>query len=196
MSRSKIVPMALATVIAVGGATAALAKSGERESRQEIGAVLQARTTAAQAIAAAERQTGGRALGIGIAREGTAHVYAVRTLNGDAVATVLVNPATGEVMRTANPGLIERLFDREDRDEIGMFRSSPTTLAAAIAAAEQNVGGRAVEARFENENGTAIVEVEVVKDNVVHRVKVNAANGQVTAATADNEKQNGEEHED
>lgn len=63
--------------------------------------------------------------------------------------------------------------------ELAGLDSSPTTLAAAIGTAEQQVGGKAVEAGYENENGQMLFEVEVAKDKTVHKVEIDAATGKV-----------------
>ncbi len=59
------------------------------------------------------------------------------------------------------------------------------SLVQAIGAAEQHAGGRAIRAELENENGRIVYGVEVVGQNQVTDVKVDANNGQIVSAQAD-----------
>lgn len=121
-------------------------------------------------------------------------------ISGEKVAEVFVDSATGKVVSTEDEGLIARIFDEEDRTELAKLASSPTTLAAAIGTAEQQVGGKAVEAGYENENGQMLFEVEVAKDKSVHEVKIDAATGKVAkvanAEDGEHEAENGEHERD
>jgi uncharacterized membrane protein YkoI len=179
MFHSKILPAALAAVIAVGASGAAFAATGGNEEGQETAAVLGAKTSVAQAVAAAEQQTGGRAMKIDVERENGAYLYEVKTVSKDKVYEVFVDPASGQVVRTDDEGLIAKVFDREDQDEFSKLGASSTTLAQAIATAEQHTGGKAIEASFDNEDGTMLFEIEVAKDNAVHKVMIDSANGKV-----------------
>ncbi|MEQ8399270.1 MAG: PepSY domain-containing protein [Gammaproteobacteria bacterium] len=186
MFRSKILPATMAAVIVLGASGAAFAATGENEDSQEIAAVLGAKTSIAQAIAAAERQTGGRAVKIDFEKEKGAYLYEVKTVSKDKVAEVFVDPASGQVVRTDDEGLISKIFDREDQDEFSKPAASSTTLAAAIATAEQHTGGKAIEASFDNEDGAMLFEVEVTRDNAMHKVVIDSANGKVLkVATAE-----------
>lgn len=188
MLRNKMISIAIASAIALASAGAALA-SNEKEGHEnasEIAAVLAATISPAQAIAAAEQASGGRAMKVDLRRDKGRDVYAVKTVVQDKIVKVFVDPATGQVVKTEDDGLIARVFDREDRDEATKLVASPVTLAAAIATAEQQTGGKSIEAAFENENGAAQFEIEVVKDNTVHTVKIDATNGQVLKVAAAN----------
>ncbi len=193
MFRSKFVPATMAAVIALGASGAAFAASGENESGQEIAAVLGAKTSVTQAIAAAEKQTGGRAMKIDVQKEEGAYLYEVKTVSKDKVAEVFVDPASGQVVRTDDEGLIAKLFDREDQGEFSKLAASSTTLGAAIATAEQHTGGKAIEASFDNEDGAMLFEVEVAKDNAIHKVMIDSANGSVLKVTT---AEHGEHDED
>lgn len=178
MLRSKFIPATMAAVIALG-AGAASAATGEHENTGEIAAALAAKVSPAQAIATAEQQTGGRAVRIDVEDKNGTHLYEIKTISGEKLAAVFVDSATGKVVSTEDEGLIARIFNEEDRTELAKLASSPTTLAAAIGTAEQQVGGKAVEAGYENENGQMLFEVEVAKDKTVHKVKIDVATGKV-----------------
>ena len=70
------------------------------------------------------------------------------------------------------------------------------SLTQAIAAAEQQVGGKASKAEYEDEDGRAVFEVEVLKGNEVMDVQVDPADGTVLASAQDKPDQGeDEEHE-
>ena len=83
-------------------------------------------------------------------------------------------------------------------DEAAIVASAKVTLAQAIAAAESQVGGKAVGSGIEDRNGTVAFEVEVLKDGQRHKVLIDPQSGQVVkSAVADNEHDgNGDEHDD
>lgn len=184
MPRFRLIPAAMAAVLVLGASGTAFAESGEHENAKEMAAVLGAKTSVAQAIAAAEQKTGGRALRIDVNRENGQYLYEVKTATKDKVSEVFVDLTSGQVTRTDDQDLLARIFDRDDKAEFAKLIASPTTLAAAIATAEQNVGGKAIEASFDNENGTLLFKVKVAKDNVLRRVMVDSATGSVTQAAA------------
>lgn len=102
MLRSKIVPIALTAAIAIGGSGLALGTSNHKEAgeAQEIAAVMSAKTSLAQAIAAAEQQTGGKAVSAAYdGRDGT-KAYEVEVATGSTLQKVLVDPDTGKVTKT------------------------------------------------------------------------------------------------
>src|ERR1700704_6552537 len=103
MLRTKIVPIAMAAVIAVGStvgvAHAANNDRGANESAQELAALVNAKTTLAQAIAAAEQQTGGKAIDAGIENENGAMAFAVEVAKDNTIQKVLVDLQTGKVLK-------------------------------------------------------------------------------------------------
>ncbi|MHB1217664.1 MAG: PepSY domain-containing protein [Alphaproteobacteria bacterium] len=193
MRHPKIIPAALAALIALGGTSVAFAATGEHENGQEIAAVLGAKTSLSQAIATAEQQNGGRAMKIGVEEKKGAYLYEVKVLSKNKVTEMFIDSATGQVVKTRNEGLIAKLFDREDRVELAKLTTSPTTLAAAVATAEQQVGGKAVEAGVEDKDGNIVFKVQVAKDKTVQKVTVDAMNGKVLQVAASEE---GEQDED
>jgi len=98
------------------------------------------------------------------------------------VLEVSINPATGKIVRTDEEGFIAKIFDKfdkEDQEQFDKLTASPVTLAAAIATAEKETGGKTMEAEFESEHGKSLFKVKLVKDNAVHKVKIDASNGKV-----------------
>lgn len=184
MFRNKLIAATLASLIALGAAGAASASSGENENAKEVSAVLNAKTTISQAIAVAETQTGGRAMKVDVEHKKDNYLYEIKIVSKDTVSDVTVDPASGKITRTDDEGLIAKVFDREDREEFAKLASSPVTLTAAIATAEKEVDGKAIEAKFENEDDKPLFEVEVAKGKAMHKVMVDAASGNVIKVSA------------
>ncbi len=59
------------------------------------------------------------------------------------------------------------------------------TMSQAIAAAEQQAGGKATHAKLENETGKLLYEIKVAGKDKVTEVKVDATDGKVLASGAD-----------
>lgn len=118
MFRSKIVPVAMATLIAIGGAGvihAATKSKGASES-QEITAIEQAKTSLPQAVAAAEQQTGGKAVSASLEDRNGVVAYEVEVASGGKLQKVVVNADTGKVTdTTAANGKNEKDGD-QDKD--------------------------------------------------------------------------------
>jgi uncharacterized membrane protein YkoI len=178
------IPVALAAVLALVG-TATFAQTTPQPKGT---AVQQSSSSLAQAIRVAEQETGGRARKAEMERERGVAAYEVKTVAKDKSAKVLVDPASGKVMRVAGRGFfdtIANIFDgedaREDQAALAQLEASPMTLAAAIAAAERETGGRAVKASLKNQYGQTLFEVGVVKDLIPHKVVVDPVSGKVAA---------------
>ena len=69
-------------------------------------------------------------------------------------------------------------------------------IGQAIATAEQHAGGRANRAELENENGRLVYGVEVADNSKTTDVKVDATDGRVVSAQADQADQKSEEERD
>jgi len=185
MLHSKILPATMAAVFVLGATGAAFASSEDHEGGREIAAALDAKTSVVEAIAAAERQTGGRAMKIDIEKDNGAYLYEVKTVSKDKITRIFVDPASGKVVRSDDEGLIDRVFDSEDQDELAKLTGSTTTLAAAIATAEQHTGGKAIEARVDDDDDTMLFKVKVAKDNALQKVMVDIATGKVVKVKTD-----------
>ena len=141
----------------------------------------------AQAVRAAEQQTGGRARKAEMERERGVHVYEVKTVSKDGSAKVHVDPASGGVLRVSSPwlsGVFDRDDQREDQAAFALLAASSMTLVGAIEAAEKAVGGRAVKAALKSRYGTPVFEASVVKDWTAHHVLVDPATAKVVTGPA------------
>jgi uncharacterized membrane protein YkoI len=143
-------------------------------------------TSLAQAIRVAEEQTGGRARKAELESDRGVEAYEIKTVAKDRSAKIIVDLASGKALRTEGPGIFDRIgnvFDKDDQREdaaaLTRLEALPMTLAAAVDAAEQETGGRAVEAAIKNRRGATLFEVKVVKELVPQKVVVDPASGKV-----------------
>ncbi len=77
-------------------------------------------------------------------------------------------------------------MNEEQREAQGLAQAK-ISLVQAIQAAERHVGGKAASARLEHERDGYIYEVEVLQGDKATEVKVDAADGKVIGAKADDD---------
>ncbi len=114
MLRTKILPAAMAAAVAVGASGGAFAATGEKGDAKDIAAVLNAKTSLAEAIATAERQVGGKAIDAGLENEGSTMRFEVEVAKDKTVQRVLVDPQTGKVVKVMPADTDEN--DEHDED--------------------------------------------------------------------------------
>jgi hypothetical protein len=81
-------------------------------------------------------------------------------------------------------------------DEAAIMANAKVSMAQAIATAEQVTGGKAVGTGIEDQDGTVLVEVQILKDNQRHKVLVDPQGGQVTKVVPEDDEENGENDDD
>jgi len=147
---------------------------------------LQAPTSLAQAVRMAEKQTGGRARKAEMERDRGVDVYEIKTVSKDRSTKVLVDPASGNVLRVDTPGFVSSIanvFDgddqRKDQAAFARLEASAMTLASAIDVAQKETGGRAVNAALKSPYGSTVFEVTVVKDWTTRKILVDPATAKV-----------------
>jgi uncharacterized membrane protein YkoI len=116
MSRMNVISALVAATLGLGSAGAALASDGKHGNHHEKGngdddraAVARLRaspTTLSQAIQAAERQTGGKAMAASIVEKNGTNpngpaVFVVEVARNDAIDRVTVDGATGQIVKVA-----------------------------------------------------------------------------------------------
>lgn len=104
MNMKKLAPLAFAVVLATGVASTAAFANGEKEDANDAAALANAKITLSQAIATAEQQTGGKAIGAGVDNENGIVSIAVDVAGSQGVKTVLVDPQTGRITATKAGG--------------------------------------------------------------------------------------------
>ncbi len=102
MNIKRIAPFALAALLAVGAAAGvAQAKDQDRsQDARDTAALASMKVTLPQAIATAEQQAGGRAVGADMSQEQGATRIAVEVVSPQGIKTVLVDAQTGQVTAT------------------------------------------------------------------------------------------------
>lgn len=179
MLHKRLLTGSMAAAVALSAAGIAHAFPSDDDGSKEAAIVLAAETSVAQAVRAAEHRTGGRAARVEMESKDGTYLYEIKVAGNGKVSEVLVDPASGQVIRAHDEGFFARLFDWDDHVEFDQLATSPTTLSTAIIAAEKRAGGKAIEAETEKEHGQLLFEVKVVKANVVRKVTVDARNGTV-----------------
>lgn len=91
----------------------------------------------------------------------------------------------------AGSAVIAHAGEAEGSDAAALANAK-ITLGQAIAAAEQRVGGKAIDAGVENQNGTVSIAVDVAGKQGVKTVLFDPATGQITATRPANNADNGE----
>ncbi|MBL27885.1 MAG: hypothetical protein CMM50_10105 [Rhodospirillaceae bacterium] len=187
MKYPTVLPSLVAVLVSVGYVGAAAADTGQDDAK-EAALVLSAKTSIAQAVETAARQTGGQPLKASLEKDNDAFTYEIAVVAKDKVVEVMIDPASGRVLQTENEGLIERLLDGESDNELAGLLKLPTTLSDAIATAEQDIGGKAIEAGIDDENAVPLFEIEVAKNNTIKRVYVDGTSGEIAAGPADEDR--------
>jgi uncharacterized membrane protein YkoI len=73
--------------------------------------------------------------------------------------------------------------DMDEQHELTALANAKTSLSQAIAAAEQETGGKAVETGVEHQEGPLAYEVEIAKGNTFQKVLVDLDSGKVIKVT-------------
>lgn len=104
--------------------------------------------------------------------------YQVEVLSSDGkkLTEYTINANTGKVEKTNNEA-VEKLFTRVKPDDL---QSTQTTLTAAIREAEQQTGGKVIDAETGASNGALHYEMKVAMANgKTDKVKVDGATGKI-----------------
>jgi uncharacterized membrane protein YkoI len=104
--------------------------------------------------------------------------------------TRLFTLVTVSVLTTGALGMAVAAYakDNERRtNAAAIIANAKVTMAQAIAMAEQRPGGKAIGTGIEDENGTVLLEVQVIKDNQKHSVLIDPDSGQVVKIELDDE---------
>lgn len=133
-----------------------------------------AKVSLAEAIGAAERQVGGRAIGAEFEGAGSPR-YEVTVLGagGKTVAYVL-DAGSGQVIGTRT-GTLESFTVRLKASDV---EGAPTSLRQAVTLAEARVGGKPIEAEIARDSDTVRYQITVVKAGKGEEVTIDA-NGKI-----------------
>ncbi len=85
--------------------------------------------------------------------------------------------------------------ENKEAKELRLFNQATISLQDAIKAAEEKIGGKAMEAEVDDESAAVRFEIEVVKDGKVHEVMVDGKTGKVVKASLEDESKENEAKE-
>jgi uncharacterized membrane protein YkoI len=133
--------------------------------------------TVTGAISLAEgHEAGAVVVDVSFEPQGSRALYQVRTYKDGRVWDGTIDATTGQIV---GEGITtsESALDDEDKSELAGLRGAKSTLADAVAAAEQHGGGIATNAGIEQVRGLALWEITVLKDHVSHKFLVDPKTG-------------------
>jgi uncharacterized membrane protein YkoI len=154
----------------------AMASQSSKHQAQELS---RTKLTLIEAILAAEKADGGRTTSAEFNfKRGNPAVYEIKVLSADGkkLTQYDIDPKTGSVKDSHNE-VLEKLLTRMSPDNL---RLTPTTLTHAVYIAQQQSGGRALNADVDRKGDHLDYTVETVKlDGTSHQVKIDGSNGKV-----------------
>jgi uncharacterized membrane protein YkoI len=104
-------------------------------------------------------------------------------------ANKILTAALSAIIMTGAAGIpVQAVASKgEEAKELRLFSQARISLSEAIKAAEQETGGKAMEADLDDESSAVQFEIETVKDGKVYEVKVDGKTGAVLKASLDDE---------
>lgn len=177
--RATFLPVVLTTGLVLGGCSGAALASWHGDHRtKELAALDAAKTSAEQAIAIVQTQTGGHAMRGAFDRERDRYVYRVKTIDeGGKVMWGLVDATSGKIAGMYQEGILYRLTDGEDRLAFARLSPSATSLDAAIATARKVSAGKVLTAVFSDEGGHQTYIIRVAEGDRISRLRIDPVTG-------------------
>ena len=174
MKLAATIGFALAGAVSLGGmAGPAAAQSEEEIEAREIAAVGTAKVGLADAIAAAEKQLGGKVAAGGLEVDADRLFYELLVgKDGGGFTSARVDPATGAVGRAGEAGL--------EPGKAVPPQDAKIDLGQAVRLTEAASGRKALEAGAEPREGAAVYVVEVVEEGEVSVHRVDPVSGAVS----------------
>lgn len=158
----------------------------DRENPRDLAAVMKAKTSLSQAVESVEK-TGAHPFRAELRWKNDKPVYLVFCMEKGKTIRTSVDPDTGVVLATNQKGFLGRLLGDDESEHAAGIDSAKISLAQAVNLAEQQVGGKAYEAVFENKHGKMHFEIAVAKDKTPHEIIIDAATGQVVKTASGKE---------
>ena len=161
--------------LAVLGWTSAAA----RPSDIELEIMQTAKLDLAQAIATAERETGGRVIEAELDEDDDMFFYKLEVMRDNDLVLVYINPASGVVVGTREPGVMRGTSRDSAQDRAEAVRGAKVSLSQALAIAEERTGGRAVEIEIEREGSSYLYEVTTIQPGLEHDLEIDIQSGTI-----------------
>ena len=179
----------VAAAFCLAGILGGTAKA-EREYTKDLTAFASTKTSLIQAIGTVEQQNGGQAVKAEYRERNHTPIYVISTLSNGKGEKTLVDPMSGKIIGTDQKGFLSRMFD-DEASECAGITTSKLSLKAAVTMAEQQSGGKTIEADFKDKHGKPRFEIELAKDGAAQEIVLDGTSGQVVKTKAHNE-----EHDD
>ncbi|EFL51171.1 Propeptide PepSY amd peptidase M4 [Solidesulfovibrio fructosivorans JJ]] len=167
----------IATALCLTGFFGGTARA-EREHAKDIAAFASVKTSLIQAIGTVEQKNGGQVVKAEYHMRNRTPVYVVASLSNGKESITLVDPMSGNILGTNQEGFFSRLFDDEADEQTGI-KASKLTLRAAVTMAEQQTGGKAIEAGFKDKHGKPRFEIALVKNGASQEIVIDGTSGQI-----------------
>lgn len=171
-------PAALVAALAFG-TVPALAATTSQATTPDVAGFQHAKVTLDQAIAAAEKESGGKAASANFEMMNGKDGYVVSVLAQGKMQELWVDPQSGKATPETKISKTERNQEALDKADLDQMRGAKTTLQQAISMAEQHSNGKAIDAGIEKRNSKLTYDVRVVRDGKLSTVWVDPASGQI-----------------
>jgi uncharacterized membrane protein YkoI len=172
--------IAAAPAASPAGHPAASETANEHENKVELKTFDQAKISLADAIAAAEKSSSGKALGASFEDFHGKPAFHIRTTHRNGIWEGMVDAASGQVIGQGKT-TPQNKIDREDQAEISAVEGGKTTLAAAVRTAEQKLSGKAMDAEVEERGGKVVYDVEILANGAVKKTSIDLSTGQAVS---------------
>ncbi|CAM3647753.1 hypothetical protein GCM10016272_26600 [Psychrobacter glaciei] len=110
--------------------------------------------------------------------------YEVEFISNGTAYEIKIDANTGKVIETD-----EEKLDKKDMAEYSALMQAKVTLTSAMQKATQSVNGQVIGVEFELEKGQALYDIEVVKDNQIYDVSIDANTGKILISQVDMEEE-------
>lgn len=183
---STLIALTIAGVGATAIAAPAINNTNTVTSSSEALSALQSKISLTQAIDIAKQNAKGDLVSAAFdyddeKNKGAAKSkYEVEFVANGTSYEVKLDANTGKVLKTE-----EETLDKKDMAEYSAMKQAKVTLTSAMQKAAQSVNGKVIGIEFELEKGQALYDVEVVKDNQIYDVSIDANTGKVLSSQID-----------
>jgi uncharacterized membrane protein YkoI len=182
MSKMSLIPLVLgATGVVAIGAIAPAAQAGKNTIWIER-ALTNAKIGLPEAISKVEAQLGGTVLEAKMEREHGRFVYEIELVKNGAIVEVELDPDNGEILSSHRKDI-----EDDEQRSLAALRGAQVNLIEAIKIALQHTEGKAKSAEVEEEHGSVIFEVEVVRAGKEYKSGIDLAHGKVLWTDVDDD---------
>jgi uncharacterized membrane protein YkoI len=182
MSKASLIPLVLGVTGVVALSCAAPdAEAGKRTARIEY-ALAQAKIGLAEAIGKIEAQLSGTVLQAKLEREHGRFIYEIELAKDGGIIEVELDPENGETLSSHRKDL-----KADDQRLLAAVRGAQVNLIEAIKIALQHTQGKAKSAELEEERGSVIYEIKVVRAGKQYKSGIDLAHGKVLWTDVDDD---------